>query len=523
MSDIKINSFHVSTNNIPAFQGNREHVIGLEQKESFSSDERTFKNITSNQIKKFWEASDEASKEGKIRSLYPQLSVISEKSAGWKASLTGTTGSGFGQLGTNCYVKVPLENDQGVLVIPLQNHSGGSFGKAVVAHGEKGITTLPDILPFGSSQSLCLSKSPDGKTIYMTDWTYPTIKVYDEQLKQTATIDLASLDKDFNKLMKLKNGGNADYVYMRPDDFSSGKGFFAALDTATHDLKWSKKFNASFTDGIFEDKDGNVYLLLEEKEGKEKKHVIHMYSPDGKEKGNIGIEGDPSQIVFHDDGTMIVNLGRNGIKALTPSQKDSGSFSEKWKTKDMNLSNLQISKDGKSLYAVDLCDGFYRSHILVKIDLNTGNVDWVDKHFGEHFIDYRLINDDIYIVSSSEDRQKTNLKILDPSKKILWQDTVNSGEIDEYDEGQRNVVTPKGEFVFGERKGGNLYFLHPKKPGENEESIMLGLFDPEKEAESLKNVLLGDDDENPQAEKQVIDNESNFIIIGGVRVEKKKS
>jgi outer membrane protein assembly factor BamB len=458
----------------------------------------------------FWEKSKQLADARAIQRQAPASAFITGNSAGWKAQVLGAGG-------TNCYAKVPID-DSSVLVIPLQNHGGGAFGKPVVASTDKGIIAFPDVHPFGSSQGLGLAKSAGGERIYLFNQSESTIKIYNRELKEEATIDFSSLDPGYGAVKNLTSTPEADYAFLKPRTLDMDGGYLVALDPVTHAPKWTKKFDSLFSDGIYVGPSGTVFLPITEDIGKPSGSVVHAYAPDGKELGTMRMADRVGDAAFLPDGTVVVNQGRKGVKALAPARVGTLTV-EKWALKDKNYCNFQSTSDGSALYAVDPCDGFYRSHILVKLDSRTGAVLWERKAFGEHFIDMRLVNGDLCLITSSEDRQTTHLRKLDSEGNIIWEDSLKTGEIDEYTEGMRECITPRGDFIFGGRQDGNLWFIHPRKQGETEESIQERLDRPKEILDELRES--GPETGQDKLTLEIAD-DGDYLVVDGVKLHKRK-
>lgn len=490
-------------------------------------------NNAADPMKAFWGAAKEASDAMQIHSQFPSTPVVTENSAGWKAPL-------MGQGGTNCFVKSYGSEDGNVLVIPLQHHGGGSFGTPIVAGREKGVIEKPDVKPSGMSMATRMKQSPDGNRTYLLSGDSLQINIYDGTFKPAGTIDIGSMNPSYIRVLQFCSCNNADYAHIlsSADSGETNSHCIAAFDTSTHQPNWTKQFDG-FIEGIFEAPDGTAYVAVEEENpepvtgsgqssrtGRDEKHFVYILK-DGAEKGKMEFSNTPLDFSFQHDGTMIVSVRNDGVKAIDPSRMNPGRYSEKWSIKEGKYQDFQPSGDGKSLYGIDHCDGFYRSHKLAKINAGTGEIEWKREAFGESFDDYRVINDEVYLLTTSQDRKTVNLKKLDPAGKILWQDSVQLGEIDEYNEGKHDGITPDGSFVFGGLQDGNLYYLHPKKAGEDENTVRQGLSKTGDDGimqgfrDSVK--AEGDDGNVGKAAAGGIEEEDEYVIIDGMMLEKKQS
>ncbi len=487
-------------------------------------------NNAADPMKAFWGAAKEAGDAMQIHSQFPCTAVVTEGSAGWKAPL-------MGQGGTNCFVKSCSREDGNVLVIPLQNHGGGSFGTPIVANREKGVIERPDVKPSGSSQALRAIQSPDGDRTYLTNSQSPLIRIYDGHFKPVAQIDITSLNPDYQRLLEFRSCKGADYAHILSTSVSD-RHYLVAFDPSTNAPKWTKQFENGFIRGIFESPDGTTYVAVDEKipdsevnhskssgTGRDENHFLYILK-DGEDKGKMEFKNTPVDLSFQKDGKMIVSLGTDGVKSIDPSRMNPGRYSEKWSIKEGRYKDFQPSGDGRSLYGVDHCDGFYRSHKFAKINTETGKVEWERKAFGEHFDDYRVINDEIHLLTSSEDRKTVHMRKLDAAGKTVWQDSVPLGEIDEYTEGMQSCITPEGSFVFGGRQDGNLYYLHPRNDGETEDTIRQGLSKAgEEEIMQGFRDAVADKGDDSAAEREAagIEEEEEFVLIDGMKLDKKQS
>lgn len=126
-------------------------------------------------------------------------------------------------------------------------------------------------------------------------------------------------------------------------------------------------------------------------------------------------------------------------------------------------------------------------------------------------------------LTASEDRKQVIMTQLDTDGKELWQDSIPA-KIDEYEIGKLNCITEDGRFVFGAQDG-NFYCLHPRKAGEIREEIEKQL---DLKSEVMQDLRESIGDEEPVENESSADSEKkisqydDFVIIGGVKLEKKK-
>jgi outer membrane protein assembly factor BamB len=482
-------------------------------------------------MKAFWGAAKEAGDAIQLHSQFPCTAVVTDGSAGWKTPL-------MGQGGTNCFIKSYGTGDGNVLVIPLEHWGGGNFATPVVVNRENGVIEKPDVKPFGTAMAARMKQSPDGSRTYLTGGDSLIVNVYDSSFKPAGKIDLHPQHPEFVRILHFESRQNADYVHVLSKDGTGDDNThcLVALDPSTNAEKWTKQFdNGGYISNVFEAPDGTAYVAIDEDNpdpparssgsGRNQKHFLYVLK-EGVEKGKMEFSNTPRDISFQPDGTMIVSVDRDGVKKIDPSRMNPSRYSEKWSIKDGRYQDFQPTADGKSLYGVDHCDGFYRSHRLAKIDARTGKVEWERKAYGENFNDFRVINDEIFLLTTSEDRKTVNMMKLNPAGEITWKDSVQLGEMDEYKEEEHNGITPDGSFVFGMVKDGNLYYLHPKKDGETESTILQGLSKNSREEimQGFRDAVSADDDTGEAAKAQAagIEDEGEFVVIDGMKLEKKK-
>jgi|GEM_PF-1397746 len=494
-------------------------------------------NNAADPMKAFWGAAKEASDAMQLQSQFPCTPVLTGGSAGWKTSL-------LRQGGTNCFIKSYGTGDGNVLVIPLEHWCGGNFGTPVVVNRENGVIEKPDVKlhvgPSGTAMGTRMKQSHDGSRTYLTRGDSTIINVYDSSFKPAGRIDLHSQHPEFVRVLHFESCQNADYAHVLSLDGSGDENLhcIVALDPSTHAEKWMKQFDdGGHISNIFEAPDGTTYVAVEEDNpeppagssgsGRDQKHFLYVLK-DGMEKGKMEFSNTPRDISFQHDGTMIVSIDRDGVKKIDPSRMNPGRYSEKWSIKDKEgrYQDFQPSGDGKSLYGVDHCLGYYRSHRFAKINVETGKVEWERKAYGESFNDFRVINDEIYLLTTSEDRKTVNMMKLNQAGEVTWKDSAQLGEMDEYKEEDHNGITPDGSFVFGMVKDGNLYYLHPKQEGETENTILQGLSKNSRDEimQGFRETVSADDGTGESAKASAgIEEQDEYVIIDGMMLEKKRS
>ncbi|MCD4784746.1 MAG: PQQ-binding-like beta-propeller repeat protein [Candidatus Eremiobacteraeota bacterium] len=487
-------------------------------KDEFRSSQKQMKDISGDEMKKFWEDSQKITEVVKITSELSTTPMVSPDVAGWKSKLTR-------EGRTNCFVKIPMPDDSNkMLVIPLQNHAGQDYGKPALVDFDKGVVGIPDVKAFGDAQGFKFAKSPDKKTTYIYNFNSTRFDVYDEKLKKTDQVDLSGIDSSFGKMRDFVCTDSANYVFVSDKDFDNG--YLIALDPGTNKMKWKQKFDSVMENEIARSPDGNIYVAMGSLD--DGKGVIQVFSPDGKKlKKFKGLE-DPRNMVFGNDGSVYINDHRN-IRCLDLQKK--GKLSSKgklpkeiWGEKG-DFERFELSENGKSLIAIDEKSGFYRSHGMVKFDSQTGKVLWKRDRFGDNYIDHKIVNGEIYLLTAPEKgtnitQRSVRMTKLDMDGKVTWEGTLPTG-IDEYEIGKRNAVTKNGNFVFGGWDG-NLHCLHPRKEGESEKTIEEALLIGSKENLEFRDAdeSSGKTDTDGKTDP-TIELHEKYVDIGGVRLERK--
>jgi len=170
---------------------------------------------------------------------------------------------------------------------------------------------------------------------------------------------------------------------------------------------------------------------------------------------------------------------------------------------------FEPSVDKESLFAVDSKQNSPAGYSLVKINTETGRIEWKRERYTEKFIDYRVVNNEINLLTANKDQNSVTMTKLDSQGNILWEDTLPM-KAGENNIGTMNCISDRGDFIFG-CDDGNLYCLHPKMEGETKETIR------EKIAEKS--------DEHPDAnnkEEEKITIQDDSVVIGGVKLKRNK-
>ena len=516
MSDIRINQFsHAASTSKAPKRAVKKKAASL-PKDQFMHTTQDANTMDKDAVNKFFKDSQNAKEAIKAQSQYKPIPRIDGNAAGWQASI-------MSQSGTDCFMKIPLSDENQMLVVPLENWGGGAYAKPAVIDFNKGIIDIPDVKPFGNSQGLRYAKSADGKETYLYNGNETRIDVYDETLKNTGSINLSPLDKDIERISEFTPAKSGHYVFASKKNF--GPGVFMALEPGTGKLKWKKDYDDNkFIHGIHEGPDNNIYVVM----GgfRDTESSIDVYSPNGELVKKIkGLE-DPGNLTFTPDGNALVTDGRFLKKVNL--KEDAGIFSKKVKAKELwevkgDFRRFHISDDGKYVFAADTKSGFSRSHGLMKINMKTGKVEWNREKYGENYIDHKVVGDEICLMTSSDDRKSTNLVHLDMDSNETWSANVPSGEVDEYEIGKKDAVSANGHFMIGGRQDGNFSCMHPKKQGEDEKTIKKQISAEDRVIEKAREKMedAGEAEENKKVDPE-LEIHDNFVVIGGVRIEKKK-
>ncbi|MDQ7824325.1 MAG: PQQ-binding-like beta-propeller repeat protein [Candidatus Eremiobacteraeota bacterium] len=432
--------------------------------------------------------------------------VLFGNSAGWKAPLLEE-----GERGE--YEKIICAGGDKVLILPLRNNCGTLKGTAVFVSPEKGVIEKPDVNKIGQQYAQRITASFDGSRTYITDGLSSHVKSFDESLDFVADMDLASYHADFGRVNDFRCGVKANYAFvLSPQNASDDKDYLVALEPSTNRPLWHRELPHLQKHGVFEGPDGSVYAVTDDHGA----FALHKFSRDGKEKGVMAMEGRPRDIVFQKDATMVMNIEGGGVRALTPSSRKPGNYTQKWAITSKEYYGFQPSRDGSSLYGID--NGWSRNR-LAKIDAETGSVLWEKDAKDSHLLDFRVINDEIYTLSQGHDHKTVFMRKFGADGKTLWEDSAPLGELGQW---HGPAITPKGGFIFAGDRDGSLYFMHPRRDGETRESIAAELSNPH-EAEYFRERVLEMAEAGPVEkpdEKKIVE-EDQFLIIGGLKIKKK--
>ena len=518
MSDIRINQFANFSSSAAVPKKRAKHNNVSAPADQFQHTAGDSAPLDKKAVNKFFEESKNASEAIKQHSQYKPTPLVNGNTAGWQASIM------TGRTGTNCFMKIPMSDKNKMLVVPLENQSGGTYTKPVVVDFEKGITDVPNVQPFGNTQGVRYAQSPDRKSSYLYNFNETRIDSYDENMKPTGSIDLSSIDGELGKIREFTATDTSAYVFAPRKDFNSA--LFMSVDPKTGKALWKKEFKENtWANSIKEGTDGNIYLVMSGFQ--DKKPSVEVYSPDGKLLKKFRGFNDPQNLTFTPDGNALVK-DKDSLTLVKIKDKNgrliSGTVPQKaWKLKG-DFRNYQVTQDGKYAFAVDTKPGLHRCHGLVKIDMNTGKVEWERKKLGEQFIDYKIVGNEISLMTSSQDRQTTRMTRLNMDGGEIWQGSIQT-EVEEYNVGMQDAVSDNGYFVVGGLRDGNLSCLHPRKDGEDTKSIERALAVNERLIDMAKDSISGDaesTDEEQVKPEPTMEIHDDFVVIGGVKLDKKK-
>lgn len=536
MSDMRINQ--VAHSNITGGSSNKtvKKETVIEPRDQFQLSSGEVRLLDRNTVNKFFE---EAGKIGKSKDsdtdiLLPSvvstaIPVISGNEAGWSVKLMEQGKAG-------AFMKIPINNGNRFMIVPLENKMGGKHVMPAIIDPEKGIIDSPDFQAFKDAGFLSFSKSPDGNDTYIYNSQSTRIDKYDKDMNQTGSIVLTTFDSSNYNVRTFTAGKNENYVFARKKD--SNAGILIALDPKSGNPLWSKDYNNFFIQEIKEGPDGNIYVMMTG--FYDAKASIDVYSPRGelinKYEGLKQPEGktlkkgkklkNPSNLTFTPDGNIVITDER-AIRYIKTRTKTGAiekrkNPDEMWKIEG-EFRNLQVSDDGKHIFAVDIESDFSRSHNLMKINLETGKIEWQRKKKNEFFADYKIMGDNIALLTSDRNHQSAKMTMLDMKGKETWQGS-HPCVMDESDIGKIGAITDKGDFMIGDKDQGTFTILHPVKPGETKESIEKSLLEgnsirtdlhDEKERVKSENLKKAESNDEPKVELH-----ETFVVIGGIKLKK---
>lgn len=433
--------------------------------------------------------------------------VLSAHSAGWRAALLEP---GF----PSEYEKI-FRTDGDVLFLPLKSNVGTFPGistplllgrEAGILERTKGST--PD-----QEYALRVRQTPDGTRTYITDGCSTHIKSYDEKMNRLGDYDLAALSSDYQGVHDFACGPTANYAFILPKQGAeNSRDYLATLEPLTNKPLWIRELKLPARKGIFAAPDGTVYATV----GRDDKKYLEIFTKNGEQKGMLEIPDYPRDVVFVGRDTMIIADNVAGVKAINPSRLKPGHYSTRWEISDRLYENFQFSRDGKYLYGMD--NGWSRNRVA-KIDARTGHIEWELKDPDSHLLDFRVIDDELYLFAEGLKPDVAIMKKLDANGKVIWEDSIPASRIERWHGGS---ITPQGDFVFETREDGCLYFLHPRLESDTEENILQKLRKPDDIMKNFRDVLARRR-ATPAPQAEGIEDMDSFIVIDGVKMEKRQT
>ena len=434
--------------------------------------------------------------------------VLTERSAGWKASLLEPrTG--------NEYEKLFSADGKRVIYLPTKSNCGNFNGIStpLILNVEKGVEGMADAALYAQDYSPRIVQTPDGTRTFYADGLSSRIRAYDGELKPAGEVDLAASNAEFSQVNDFRCGTQAHYARaLSPQSGPDEREYVIALDPVTMQPRWSKEIECHCMKGIYEAPNGDVFVISRRK----KKDCLQVFSKDGSDKGTIVLGGIPDTVAFGRDGSVVVSGGGLGLRALKPGRLLPGGHSVKWENEGKGYNSLVPSQDGKSFFAAD---SSWSGNRLARIDADTGKPLWELKEDGSHLLSFRVIGDEIYTVSDGGKSKSAVLTRYDSQGRVAWRDTIPAEGIEQWHGGS---ITPKGDFVFESKESGSLYFIHPREDGETMGTLQLGLLNTDEVMQKFRDRLAAER-ESPAPAGSVVEDADQFVIIDGMKLEKKKS
>lgn len=452
-----------------------------------------------------------ASEMASMQKLQKQLNcepVLTERSAGWRASLLEPRTR-------NEYEKLFSADGKRVIFLPTKSNCGTFSGIStpLTLNREKGVEGMADAALYDQDYSPRIVQTPDGTRTFYADGLSSRIRAYDGELKPAGEVDLAATNAEFSQVNDFRCGIQAHYARaLSPHSGAETKEFVVALDPATMQPRWSREIECHCMKGIYEAPDGDVYVLSRKK----KKDCLQVFSKDGKDKGTVVLGGIPDTLAFCRDGSVIVSGSGLGLRAIKPARLLPGGHSVKWQNEGKGYDTLVPSQDGKSFFAAD---SSWSGNRLARIDADTGKPIWELKEGSSHLLSFRVIGDEIYTLADSGKSKSAVLTRYDSQGRVVWRDEIPADGVEQWHGGS---ITPRGDFVFESKEDGSLFFIHPKEDGETKETVQLGLLNTDEVMQKFHEKLAADR-ESPAPAGGGVEDDDQFVIIDGMKLEKKKS
>jgi len=474
--------------------------------DTFAKGEPSLRNLSAQAGEILGPMTKEYAEAQKNAAMLTSTPVVTEKTAGWRAPL-------FDDGYRKEYERVDVAGGESMLFLPLKSNCNNKWGTTAMMHPVRGIIDAPDMEYFGQEYAQRITPSPDGTKTYVTNGISAHVKSFDENLGLLADVDLATFNSDFARIHRFTAGKHANYAItlsprVTPD--APDRDHLVALDLTTGAPRWFKEVD--HLHAIFEAPDGAVYAVANRKG----RNFVHHFLPDGTEKGTMEFDSTPEGMVFRPDGSIIMSFENESMKIVNPSKLRPGRYQAAAMNTKNSYRRFQPSKDGKSFYGVD--NGWSRNR-LARINADTGRVEWEkDEGATSHLKDFRVINDEIYVLSDG--RGTVYMRKYNADGKLLWEESAPLGELDQW---HGPSITPRGDFVFGSQRSGFIYYMHPKKEGETEETIARELTRPQTMEDFLKDATARAQEASREepVNAPAIEEDEVQLIIDGVKLKKK--
>lgn len=444
------------------------------------------------------------------------------------------------------FIKIPLGVDEdNILVIPMIDRGSIAPGKLDEGKFEtpmiynvttKSASAADNIKPFGKPTLIDHTQSQDRKKTYLFNHGSTRVKVYDEKGSQVEDFDFSKFDKGFSGISALKFTPGGDYAVLRKKTNDKSTGILAKLDKKTREPLWTKELGDSYTGTMDVDDEGNVAVsagIL-----KEDKPRVHVFDKDGNKKQEIRFKRGAAEVKFAEKGKLLISRQYGDMKwdlqAIDINKEQPSGLMSLFKDESLwrlkgRFSHLQLSDDGKALYAVDPKFSSEQKNILHKINTKSGEIEW-SKSSDNEFIDMRLVDDKIYLLSAYHYKAPrtpppgcpavgdwVNVSVYNSHGTKTWGDHHN-GRMDKNRKGRSNCITPKGEMVFGAPDGEICHVRPLKKRHESCESVLDDL--KKTRAGVFAKTILDKASRKNNKNNQVLDRE-RYVEIGGVKLDKR--
>lgn len=453
---------------------------------------------------------------GGLRARFATEPVLTEHLAGWKARVSGPSNA-------LAWPVAPLDpGGTNYLVTPVEQGAGGAFLPPLVVDPQRGPVRAPDLEPVGNSMSFRPVGSTDTDRVYLVASGTTHLPILDGSLSPVKDLDLQTLHPQVAGVTRCFAGRQAAYICTNGGQDSTWR--LSALDPKDGSCHWSWDLGPSrIVSDLVEGPDGRLVVVVDNLDLDTQQLVT--FSDQGHPASSLALPFRARRLLLDGDRVFVqgpqalyrIDMGPQGFLSpdlpatATPTWETPGGFEAP-----------QFSPDKKALVAADTMSGFYRCHVLRSIDPENGQILWERKSLGERYVNHRVLDDRICLVSTVQDQGKSGVRMtqLDFQGNVLWQASI-PGEFDEYDTASRNTITARGEFILGGNDG-CLRFVRPRRAEDTEDSLRAGLDLTDKVVrETVEAVRQAQDQPKPQPQSPGIQDGAQEIVIGGVRLAKR--